>query len=106
MTDWYKDLTANQEYESEMHQLYSEYKFQSRIWQERAERMKALAASRKELLRESEEAIKELLPVVQYILEKGWDEAPPLFGTKFDETKANILGINILAKLAEELADD
>ena len=66
----------------------------------------ALAAKRKELLRESEEAIKELLPVVQYILENGWDEAPPLFGTKFDETKANILGLNVLVKLAEELADD
>ena len=63
----------------------------------------ALVASQLKLLRESEEAIKELLPVVQYILEKGWDEAPPLFGTKFDETKANILGINILAKLAKEL---
>ena len=50
MSDWYIDITANLEYEKEMHACYSEWKLQSRIWQERAERMKALAASRLELL--------------------------------------------------------
>ena len=74
--------------------------------QDRAERQKVSAEidRLRGLLRESKEAIKELLPIVQYILEKGWDEAPPLFGTTFDETKANILGVNVLPKLKEELA--
>ncbi len=43
------------------------------------------------------EACEAMLPVIQYILENGWDEAPPLFGTTFDETKANELAIQALA---------
>ena len=46
-------------------------------------------------------ACKAMLPVVQYILKNGWDEAPPLFGTTFDEVKANELAINALAQVGE-----
>lgn len=38
--DWYKDKTANREYERKMQARYSDYKLQARIWEERAERMK------------------------------------------------------------------
>ena len=51
MSDWYKDETVNLEYEKQMQERYSDYKLSAKIWQERAERMKALAAKRKELLR-------------------------------------------------------
>ena len=57
MSEWYEDNTANTEHELEIMDLYSGYKQTSLTWQERAERMKALAASRLEMLREMHEVI-------------------------------------------------
>lgn len=47
-------------------------------------------------------ALEAALPVIQYILANGWDEAPPLFGTTFDEVKANELAVKALAQFKEE----
>ena len=87
MSNWYGDFMAKQEYEKEMHQLYSGYKYQSRIWQERAERMKALAASRLELLRQANEWIDELMEQLEGV------DMPTGLSDFLDE-------------LAEELGDD
>jgi hypothetical protein len=43
------------------------------------------------------DALKACLPVVQYILSNGWDEAPPI-DTTFDEFKANELAVKAIAK--------
>ena len=44
------------------------------------------------------DALKATLPIVQYILANGWDEAPPI-GTTFDEFKANELAVEALTKV-------
>ncbi len=51
MSDWYKDETANLEFEKEMIDRYGGYKASYRIWQERAERMKDTATRLRGLLR-------------------------------------------------------
>ena len=73
MSDWYKDITANLEYEKEMQERYSEWKLTSKIWQERAERMKALAAQRKELLRKMYKYYPHLKPLEMLDEELGDD---------------------------------
>ena len=74
MTNWYKDETANRAYEKQMHERYSECKLTSKIWQERAERMKALTASRSELLRRASEFLEINNPVLKEIKKELGDD--------------------------------
>ena len=66
--------------------------------------LKEIADRQRELLKESLDALGELLPVIQYIIQNGWDE-PPLIGVDMDEMFANEMGVTIQAKLARELGD-
>ena len=90
MIDWYKDITANLEYEKEMQERYSDYKLSAKIWQERAERMKVLAAKRKELLRRAN----------QYLSHQ--DDCALRYNDQVCDCRLSKLRLEI----AEELGDD
>ena len=108
MSDWYKDGTANLEYETGVMERYSGYKQTSRIWQERAERMKEIAAHQTRFTKQASEDADKRLELLKQLdkfimtdsehcpfcgfIGKGWKEG------KVEHKKD--------CELAEELGDD